>query len=1781
MTNAVNMKLKALCEQLGTVLGRPRTRARTGTAFQRRSVQLAIASVSLFYCHTVFGETTATATRSFDPLCYTAGQDVTVTITTSYFTDAPPNDGVPAIPNVTSAGIFDIFPEGWTFVSADNGGVLNLVDHRVSWISFEGALSAVSYVVTPAPDGFVNFTGGSGGFGDGAVFDANLGDSILCECGPVIRVAVNPPLTSELTTPQIDLTVRPREGEISASDDFSATFTGLGYEDTPPRNYALGNIEVFSFRIIQANGNGTANDPWTAPGAATALNSPTFDNGNDGFLDVNDFPIDSSVSPIINGEHTFNGSLTTEEVSPECVQDSLTFTLNWEIPPEYVTTDTVFVVQFRAQHTSPPIETIAEWAMNVRNNQTPVLNPIAITGGEDTLTSFDLGGVFVQAEDPDNPDDDLNFNWEWTVGSGVVSSGTEPGTSSGGDTGPWTANIPGLTNDNFVKNDNVELTVTAENMVNGQVSNTESDSKVVGNAQPTIEGSVTINPQAPVFDTAALVVDSSEIEVSDPDSVDVTSLLFQWFESTTGGDFSPISGATTDTLTLADLPGPPTKWTRGNEYKVEVRATDGEDTSSGFLADTVLIHNTPATAENNSLFIEKDDPAVTDPTGMVTVIGSDPDDDGLAFELVGPNGGAANAANVTIDPSTGKITYVVDDELTEFFDGNMGPGGGPDIVTYHITDTGGGTSNDATVEVTYREGLPPEVTNVNPAKDNTDAVDVTIDEVTDDPSPVANSQTFEITVTDVNDPANSSGQHDIVSVEWFCDDNLTPVQIDNSFPSGTSVTVSYTFTTAGFDEVLHPNRDKEKTVRVLVTDLQSQTMECTWNLIIEDVDRPPSPPTIQIVQCSSGQVPTSGFFTDDNLCVIVTPGAPDPDGAIDIDSTSYAFNWQEGICDSTINCNSQNIVPANNIITPEQLTHSLNGSPTATGFGVYLLDPSQDILTYCIFYDDDQLTSLETGTHIHGFAGCGQSATALHTISDDINGVGSPKFGVWAYGSDPQDEAEILAGLTYVNIHTADNGPGEIRGQIYPFNTEDDELPSTVTVKNTFYNVTVLCYNSPYLDDVKGISSPECDAAQIQNTSPEAESDSLTTCEDQCNPSGPRGTSSEVIELSGFDEDGDNICFIIDSLPSNGTLFEGISTNPSDAITSVPFGLACNGTIETYVTYCGDDDVGGDSDEFTFTTIDDNSDKSDPATIGIIIEEANDLPVPVDLHLPVQVNTPTTDPKNTAAVPLDANDVDHDDNALTFQLLSLPSTVPRGQPASGTLKTQGGNGVGVGHRIDRADLPLVFTPADDFEGELFFEYISRDDNGPVRGDNSCPQPDAFNDAESAIVTILVTAGPPWFPVLEFDCQTSNSSIFKVTITDMSSGDQIMQGQVVEEDCNGKVTFRPEDYMTASGVGRDGLEYGNYNWTYQEFDQDSEDFGNPVTGGVISLNAADYPVPVAPTNPTTSVVGSETSSDASHNWEFSFDAEFLQGFIVEIRDADTNEIIQTHVILFQRDGETGDFPIHTEVDLDNPSFEVFIPEDGNYEWRARGFNPQGTVGNPDVPYTPWQNFTIEADSAPVDPPEAPTPLSPYNDSFFNSNMDGTATIKFDWGVVKAAKGYYVYVATLDGRTLVNRRLVTAPPLAGIEVPPGDWRWGVAAFNDEGVSSWARDSDTNRAPKFTVFPNAVLGDPGSLEIFTNAVGGFANPIGINFGFEWMGNMADSVTLSIINAETWQEWVFEGLDAAATEVDPATFDSGSPIAEPGGVFIVFGYGINADGKRGPSSPFTFYEVPHENKP
>jgi hypothetical protein len=127
----------------------------------------------------------------------------------------------------------------------------------------------------------------------------------------------------------------------------------------------------------------------------------------------------------------------------------------------------------------------------------------------------------------------------------------------------------------------------------------------------------------------------------------------------------------------------------------------------------------------------------------------------------------------------------------------------------------------------------------------------------------------------------------------------------------------------------------------------------------------------------------------------------------------------------------------------------------AQGYGAFVLVGNE--LSFNIFYEG--LSGPATLAHIHGPAGVDTAAGVLINL-DSFKG---PAFGasgtfVGRVTLDDAQRAAVVEGLTYVNVHTAANGPGEIRGQILPqvtatpftaVLTGDAEKPNPVTTSAT------------------------------------------------------------------------------------------------------------------------------------------------------------------------------------------------------------------------------------------------------------------------------------------------------------------------------------------------------------------------------------------------------------------------------------------------------------------------------------------------------------------------------------------------------------------------------------------------------------------------------------------------------------------------------------------------------------------------------------------------------------
>jgi len=114
----------------------------------------------------------------------------------------------------------------------------------------------------------------------------------------------------------------------------------------------------------------------------------------------------------------------------------------------------------------------------------------------------------------------------------------------------------------------------------------------------------------------------------------------------------------------------------------------------------------------------------------------------------------------------------------------------------------------------------------------------------------------------------------------------------------------------------------------------------------------------------------------------------------------------------------------------------------ATGSGSFTLDAGK-MLSFNISYGG--LLGTESAAHIHCCAPPGTNAGVLFGLP-----AANPKVG--SIGPlTPTQEANLNAGLMYVNIHTLPNfAGGEIRGQI--FNTVAVERGTWAIVKNLYRN---------------------------------------------------------------------------------------------------------------------------------------------------------------------------------------------------------------------------------------------------------------------------------------------------------------------------------------------------------------------------------------------------------------------------------------------------------------------------------------------------------------------------------------------------------------------------------------------------------------------------------------------------------------------------------------------------------------------------------------------------------
>ncbi len=602
-------------------------------------------------------------------------------------------------------------------------------------------------------------------------------------------------------------------------------------------------------------------------------------------------------------------------------------------------------------------------------------------------------------------------------------------------------------------------------------------------------------------------------------------------------------------------------------------------------------------------------------------------------------------------PETGQFTYTVDDaeKNAEFYDGNAG--NQADIIQFTVSD-GEDASNLGQIGIDYRSNVPPVVTAVSPGSDATTPQDQAIDEV--DAEGAAVTLAFSASGTDIDDPTNPNTGTDpnIASIAWTIDGGAA-VQTDADVTSS-----SYTFSTTDlYDTVTGDNATRVIAVTANITDGEGATTEVTWDVTVTDIDREPPSPTIAIQPATP--------MTLDDLSVLITEQVADPDGDV-VDS--YTYVWEANAAREAIDTdiNSGNVL--------ENASNS-----AATGTGVYVIDTDNNLLHYTITFSG--LEGDETAAHIHGFADVDAAAAQLEVLP-----LGSPKSGTWNY--DEGEEANILAGLTYVNIHSTSVVTGEIRGQVYPASV-DGVQAHAATRKGDQWTVTVTAITHPYNDAVEVTSDSVSASVTIIDTPPDAVDGASTDAEE----------TAQAVVVSAIDPDADDgIDALTYSIITGPTAAQGTATIVDGNGTN---GAAVNEALLTFTpaqdfaTYPPGAPGSNVPVEIIFQVQDNPArDASPTGTVSFTVVPVNDPPVAANGSIFAQHNTADTIPANTVdlfagnhqtqggTATLLGDDVD-DDNESTNLIYTVDTL-----PAKGTLSSVVAN-VATALAID--DLPLTVT----------------------------------------------------------------------------------------------------------------------------------------------------------------------------------------------------------------------------------------------------------------------------------------------------------------------------------------------------------------------------------------------------------------------------------------------------------------------------------------------------------
>jgi hypothetical protein len=335
-------------------------------------------------------------------------------------------------------------------------------------------------------------------------------------------------------------------------------------------------------------------------------------------------------------------------------------------------------------------------------------------------------------------------------------------------------------------------------------------------------------------------------------------------------------------------------------------------------------------------------------------------------------------------------------------------------------------------------------------------------------------------------------------------------------------------------------------------------------------------------------------------------------------------------------------------------------------------------------------------------------------------------------------------------------------------------------------------------------------AVVVQNTAPTATAGSVTTNEDTTTP----------VSLAGTDADSDALTFKVTSLPSMGTLFDGVHR-----ITATE--ASAGYTVAGSLSYLPNTDRNG-QDSFTFK-VNDGSADSASATVSITVNAVNDAPVLMDDTLVTSEDTS-----------IDANVLAND----------RPGPLTATDEASQTLTVTRLNGMAVvagdvvatthGTVTLLANGQVRYTPAANYNGGDSFTYEATDSGAPAQSNtaNGVVTINPSNDAPTASNGSATTNEDTDLSVdlrtLVSDVETAVGNL-TYTIVSLPNA---MEGTLTATATNGVFTFHPAaDYN------------GSSSFTFNVTDRGDPDnlTGDPNYSAPLSSATKQFSITINPVN----------------------------------------------------------------------------------------------------------------------------------------------------------------------------------------------------------------------------------------------------------------------------------------------------------------------------------------------